>query len=454
VISEKIAGSQAEQNPRSIEISSVVPSNVTVLTEEIARRIQTQGLDQEMLFTLLRYTPKSVEERVQELYSETYQLLDIGRRFASDRAKQNIDLILELDPEFAPAYLELARFYMKTYGRGERDQAHERAERSVRIAQDLDPNSADVAILLGYILTQQGRYDEATREYEKAAKIGTENLWLYANWGLNLERQGENEAAIAKYQQLLSTPTAEARNARPTDWVMDRLPTLLVNAARANEAVTAYEVYFERMGTLAKIDPCRYMDLARIQAIQIADADAALAAVDRAVGRSCSEGDTVSAVAYLLKWQEYVTAGNKDAAKKSLLRAKGRAPSDDELFYALATSYKTAPLMGPIQAEGFNIDRESSEGINALAEAVLLGEMDRVKRLVDAGADTNHLSSKYHATPLIFAFANGEIEIAKTLLENGANPKQKLPTGETVEQMLRNQGMGDLVDKLVGNTTI
>ena len=54
----------------------------------------------------------------------------------------------------------------------------------------------------------------------------------------------------------------------------------------------------------------------------------------------------------------------------------------------------------------------------------------------------------------IFAFANGEIEIAMTLLENGANSKQKLSTGETIEKMLRNQGMGDFAGKLLGRTTI
>jgi len=63
-----------------------------------------------------------------------------------------------------------------------------------------------------------------------------------------------------------------------------------------------------------------------------------------------------------------------------------------------------------------------------------------MEHLIAAGADPNHLSSKHQATPLIFAPANCDIEIAMVLSKNGANPLQKLLSGEAIEKMLRNQG--------------
>jgi ankyrin repeat protein len=62
-------------------------------------------------------------------------------------------------------------------------------------------------------------------------------------------------------------------------------------------------------------------------------------------------------------------------------------------------------------------------GLTPLLFAVRQGNAASVTALIAAGADVNQVSTGDHTSPLLMATVNGHFDIAKQLLEKGANPK-------------------------------
>ena len=59
------------------------------------------------------------------------------------------------------------------------------------------------------------------------------------------------------------------------------------------------------------------------------------------------------------------------------------------------------------------------------------GNIEAAIALLDAGADINQVSAGDHTSPLLMATINGHFDLAKLLLERGANPKLASDAGAT-----------------------
>jgi len=70
-------------------------------------------------------------------------------------------------------------------------------------------------------------------------------------------------------------------------------------------------------------------------------------------------------------------------------------------------------------------------GMTALQFAARDGQMAAIQALLDAGADVNIPTASDHATTLTIAIINGHFDIAKLLLDHGADPKPANATGLT-----------------------
>jgi ankyrin repeat protein len=70
-------------------------------------------------------------------------------------------------------------------------------------------------------------------------------------------------------------------------------------------------------------------------------------------------------------------------------------------------------------------------GLSALHIAARQGSVESVQALLEAGADVNQRSSGDHITPIIIATLNGHFDLAKTLLDRGADPNLAEDNGVT-----------------------
>ena len=70
-------------------------------------------------------------------------------------------------------------------------------------------------------------------------------------------------------------------------------------------------------------------------------------------------------------------------------------------------------------------------GLSALLFAVRQGNTEAVNALLKAGADVNQVSTGDHTSPLLMATINGHFDLAKVLVERGANAKLASDAGTT-----------------------
>lgn len=89
----------------------------------------------------------------------------------------------------------------------------------------------------------------------------------------------------------------------------------------------------------------------------------------------------------------------------------------------------------------------AASGMTALQKAVHKGDIKKVQALLDQGADINEWK---FGTALIFAASENRLEIAKLLIDKGADLNALGQNGWTALGCAAGQGYGDMIDLLIG----
>jgi Tfp pilus assembly protein PilF len=125
-----------------------------------------------------------------------------------ERARYELDSILERDPDFAPAHREYARYYIMAGHISSRrfvPGALEAADASLRRAIEIDPNYSAAYVLAGHLYFLQGKPQQAKEALDRAEKLGSTDPWLYLNRADILESEGDLETAAAIYRQVIAS---------------------------------------------------------------------------------------------------------------------------------------------------------------------------------------------------------------------------------------------------------
>ncbi len=118
------------------------------------------------------------------------------RRTLAERA---VNAALRLRPEAGEAQFARAEYLYRCY----LDYEHARAE--LAIAQQTLPNGTEVFALMGYIDRRQSRWDESTRNLEKALQLDPRNQLILQQTGLSyqsMRRYAEAEAAFDRVREV------------------------------------------------------------------------------------------------------------------------------------------------------------------------------------------------------------------------------------------------------------
>jgi Ankyrin repeats (3 copies) len=117
------------------------------------------------------------------------------------------------------------------------------------------------------------------------------------------------------------------------------------------------------------------------------------------------------------------------------------------VIYALVKWFHTKSLSKEEQAELKEQERIKDDGLYELMVVAAKGDLQRVKELLDYGADVNVVSVN-GATALMYAARNNHIEIAKTLIDAGANvnvANDKKSTALSIASKQQNNEMVELL---------
>ncbi len=137
----------------------------------------------------------------------------LGKQYKLDAAEEQFNKALELDPTNAVAHAGKALVLMNRLSssnmtiRAQRDSILKQAENECRMALQKDPYSPEAHYQLAQSLREQGRSDEATKEYNEAIKSDPKYAEAYAGLGmLKLANNslGEAEGAFKQAIQINS----------------------------------------------------------------------------------------------------------------------------------------------------------------------------------------------------------------------------------------------------------
>ncbi len=87
------------------------------------------------------------------------------------------------------------------------------------------------------------------------------------------------------------------------------------------------------------------------------------------------------------------------------------------------------------------INLEETRGLNSFCKAIMQGDYDTVKRMIELGEDVNEKS--LGMSPAIFAARYNKAEILELLIENGADLKVKCDKGFTAKKHAELSGAND-----------
>ena len=87
--------------------------------------------------------------------------------------------------------------------------------------------------------------------------------------------------------------------------------------------------------------------------------------------------------------------------------------------------------------------------LSTFCKAIMQGDIDTVKRLIDLGEDVN--AKSLGMTPAIFAARYNKAEILEVLIDNGADLNLKCNKGWTIEKYAKLSNAKDVLEVLKNN---
>ena len=98
----------------------------------------------------------------------------------------------------------------------------------------------------------------------------------------------------------------------------------------------------------------------------------------------------------------------------------------------------------------FAIENVAKVELNSFCKAIMKGDINTVKRLIDLGEDVNKKS--LGMTPAIFAARYNKAKILKVLIANGADLSKKCNKGWTIEKYAKISNSKEVLAILLENT--
>lgn len=352
------------------------------------------------------------KKTINELYTEAVELIDQSNSNTFGQAKKNLERILLKDPAYIDAYPELARFSMKNkWG----PEGLKQAETYLLSGLALQKDHTNSHVLLGYVYTHQSRFDEAEQEFKTAEKLGTDNLWLWANWGELHALQGSRERSVETYLKAISAPRPYNTYDRARLDAYRKLFSLLDSK---EGLVKADELYKKRADEYPN-QPCFHTDHAAFRIAKYADYQGAIAASRRAIDASCDSAESrqVMGIANYLAWIN--TSGEQ--GNTYLAQAQVFFPESPRLVYQLSKHDSTSKVLNELKKQFVSVDTKDNDNLNALAFALMENNIASARRLLKLGAQpTESVSDQEYPVAMIPIFYQHK-EGVQLMLESGVN---------------------------------
>lgn len=422
-------------------------SKLTNFTPAQLRKTKQERITAYDLVNEFGLDPAIFEGRLDRLLITAQELLDSGQ---PDELKRALNLLHDItqpaNGDQPRARLELARYALKS---NKWPQGLETAEWYILSAQKMAPEMADVYVLLGYVYTNQERYSEAESAYQKAEQLGTNNMWLYANWGLNFEKQNLKREAAQKYLRVAESTSTDRQSKRARFWVFNH--SQLFSYLLFTKQYKLSDTLYTKAANEYEEFICKLTMQANLRVSNLGDIEGALESIALANKSGCNTGRLLLPLVHYYSWATYT--GKDNAKALASYKAAKAIPVTDELLAAQLAQLAIADELFPKLIEnGLNIDHTNKDGMTALLYLISAGELDGVKTVVKYGADINKTTRSIFYTPIVHAISQGQYDITKYLIEAGANTNIIINQKYTLAALAKHKKHNNIAELLLKTT--
>jgi len=363
-------------------------------------------------------------------------------------AKIKMEENIILDPAFLDSYLELARSYMKLNWN---ETGLRQAENVLQRALESNDKFANAHVIMGYVYTHTNRYNLAEAAFKTAEKLGTDNLWLYANWGELMLAQGNEKAALEFYSKATARPRKLDRNDRPLLASYKSTINILFKQKNWKKVDETYQVLLNNF----QDKECVKYEYSRFLLFNKQDYEKAMQVAKDSLHLKCYKPEqikTLIAAIYLAKWAN-VPDKNSENAKELKRNAKTLQLDHVKMFYFLAQSNNSKKIIEELEKTGLSINDRNHEEMTALGFAVGENNYEASINLVALGADVNKTVSKDGWSPLMIAVSNQNEKLVKALIDAGADYNHKTKSGISIHDLVDQFGNAE-IQKILQSTRI
>jgi tetratricopeptide (TPR) repeat protein len=161
-----------------------------------------------------------------------------------EKALDDLNRAIQLDPNRAPAYNRRGNIYQKL---GQYEQALADYKRAIQ----LNPEDITSYNNRGNIYANLGQYEKALADYERVVHLNPDDAITYNNRGTTYHDMGQYEQAIADFNEAirLNPDYASAYNNRGNAYaILGQYEQAIVNYQQANELDSNWVVPIKRLG--------------------------------------------------------------------------------------------------------------------------------------------------------------------------------------------------------------
>jgi hypothetical protein len=424
---------------------------VAMTTASLSKIIARQQIDQ--VIDWPDYPTWQVDELLAKATPEqnlkrATELIDAANDDGSDpqlqQARAILEKLVEQNPRLDAGYVQLARIALvQNWGPAGFRQATE----LLKTALQIRPGSADAEILLAHVYSHERRDAAAAALFSAAAATGTNNLFLWVNWGGMLQREHKDDQAIAMYRKVISHPMTHDTYDRARPVAYARLLDLLGQRRDYDAMEPLYKQQIAEFGP----GSCYSADYTRFLLQIRGDAQAAIDLARRALNQSCD--DSISR--QLLGLAEYVkyASATGSTATEALIQAHLFLPAGPKALYLLAQSDRTIPAARRLIATGEKIDEKDNEQLDALAYALEDRDFAAAKRLVKLGADPDAPVGPQRVPVALLPVISGDVAGVRAMRQVGVNYNKIRYRGATAIEVAKRLGDSPLLEALGGAGT-
>jgi tetratricopeptide (TPR) repeat protein len=278
--------------------------------------------------------------------------------------------------------------------------------------------------------------------FAEAAAANPPNLWLWANWGETLAKQGKFEQAVAKYREGVNRPVTLQTYERARADAYTKLLALLERKKDLDGMEALYKNGLVAFGQSS----CHSLKYARFLLQRRGNAEGAIDLARKSLDVSCHDENAreILGLAHYVAWSK----SEGTARPEALNQARIYLPPGAKAMYLLAASETTVKAAARLVASGENIDNKDNERLNALAHAIQNDDEATARRLLRMGASPATPVGYGDVPVALMPVMSGNLELVKLMRQFGADYGKLAYQGATAFDFAKQTGDADLLQAL------